>query len=239
VHLRRASGHIRKDAAHTNPWTLSALSLEQLEGIQGGTMGYQYRGIPCYKNPFDLALYTMLLWEQKPQTIIELGSGEGGSAVWFASQLEALGLPGAVYSFDITPVTTVEYPGVTFAKADIHALDASLSKTFIDSLPRPFLIIEDGPHTFDASLAAMKFFDRYLSPGDYLVIEDGIVLELGLKHYDNGPRRAIDQFLSETDGRYIIDRRLCDYYGTNVTWNTNGYLTCVADSPTDNTPESW
>ena len=40
-------------------------------------MNYTYKGVPTYKNPFDLALYQLLLWEQKPRTLIEIGSKWG------------------------------------------------------------------------------------------------------------------------------------------------------------------
>jgi cephalosporin hydroxylase len=42
--------------------------------------------------------------------------------------------------------------------------------------------------------------------------------------YDGGPLRAIHEFLARTNGRYEIDRTLCDTFGTNVTWNVDGYL---------------
>src|SRR5271166_419417 len=45
-----------------------------LETIQHGTMNYSCKGVPTYKSPFDLALYQLLLWEQKPRTLIEIGS---------------------------------------------------------------------------------------------------------------------------------------------------------------------
>ena len=96
-------------------------------------------------------------------------------------------------------------------------------------LPRPLLIVEDGPHIYEASLSALRFFDSYLDQGDYIVIEDGIVDELGLSEYRSGPRRAIHQFLHEAGGRYEIDRHLCDYFGQNVTWNTDGYLRRVTN----------
>jgi cephalosporin hydroxylase len=40
---------------------------------------YTYRGVPMLKNPFDLALYLLLLWRLKPRTVIEIGSKSGGS----------------------------------------------------------------------------------------------------------------------------------------------------------------
>jgi cephalosporin hydroxylase len=42
--------------------------------------------------------------------------------------------------------------------------------------------------------------------------------------YDGGPLRAIHEFLARAGDRYEVDRTLCDYYGTNVTWNVDGYL---------------
>ena len=44
------------------------------------------------------------------------------------------------------------------------------------------------------------------------------------KKYDGGPTRAIQEFLNNNQDRFIIDESYCDYYGHNVTWNSNGYL---------------
>ena len=56
-------------------------------------------------------------------------------------------------------------------------------------------------------------------------LEDGILSDmLVADHYAGGPARAIDEFLRASDGRYAIDRRYCDYFGRNVTWNVHGYL---------------
>ena len=42
---------------------------------------YTYRGVPMLKNPFDLALYLLLLRRLKPRTVIEIGSKSGGSGL--------------------------------------------------------------------------------------------------------------------------------------------------------------
>src|SRR5207237_10311735 len=52
----------------------SKLAPPLLDTIQRGTMAYTYKGIPALKNPFDWAVYPMLVWEKRPQTIIEIGS---------------------------------------------------------------------------------------------------------------------------------------------------------------------
>ena len=72
-----------------------------LSTVQNGTMNYSYKGISTLKCPFDLALYSLLLWNLKPRTIIEIGSNKGGSAIWLADQLRAFAIDGHVWSYDL------------------------------------------------------------------------------------------------------------------------------------------
>ena len=200
------------------------ISREALESIQKGTLGFSYRGFGCWKSPFDLALYTLLLQNLRPRTIVELGSGEGGSALWFADLVTSLKLGAHVYSFDLQPVSWIVDSRISFESADIYQLGGSRLSEVLRSAERPVLVIEDGPHSYAACLEALEFCDSFLHPGDYIVIEDGIVHSLGLEGYDDGPTRAIASFLRNHKHRYETDRTYCDYYGPNFTWNPNGYL---------------
>ena len=56
---------------------MSELPYELLMKIQEGTMAYRYRGVPLLKNPFDLAIYPLLLERARPRTLIEIGSYRG------------------------------------------------------------------------------------------------------------------------------------------------------------------
>ena len=76
----RREGALPGDAAGV----MSDLPYELLMKIQQGTMAYRHRGVPLLKNPFDLALYPLLLERARPRTLIEIGSYSGGSALWFA-----------------------------------------------------------------------------------------------------------------------------------------------------------
>jgi len=202
----------------------SALARRNLRTIQAGTLGYHYNNVPCLKNPFDLALYTMLLGQLRPTTIVEVGSAAGGSALWFAAQARAQRLECRVLSVDINKVTTVSDPDVEFIGGDIHHLNDTPLPAMLSNRTGPLLVIEDGPHTYAGTLAALRFFDRYLQPGDYIVVEDGIAKDLGYRSLRNGPNRAVRRFLSDHGDRYTVDRSYCDFYGRNVTWNPNGYL---------------
>ena len=47
-----------------------------------------------------MAIYTKLIWDLKPATLIEVGTLKGGSALWLADMLSAAGLAARVVSVD-------------------------------------------------------------------------------------------------------------------------------------------
>jgi cephalosporin hydroxylase len=189
--------------------------------IQAGAMAYTYRGRPLLKNPFDLAIYPLLLERLQPRTLIEIGSHRGGSALWFADQREDL----RVWSVDLEPPTDAVHPRVTFLRGDSARLGATLTPAMLAAIERPLLVVEDSSHQASDVAAALDFFDPWLQPGEYIVIEDGILEAMRVPElYGGGPLHAIREFLARAGGRYEIDRSLCDLFGRNVTWNVDGYL---------------
>jgi hypothetical protein len=70
---------------------------------QGVDQPFEWRKLAVYKTVWDLAIYQMLMSALQPRTVIELGSGSGGSAVWLADMGVAAGADCQVHTFDITP----------------------------------------------------------------------------------------------------------------------------------------
>lgn len=203
----------------------SDIGYELLMKIQEGTMAYTYRGLPLLKNPFDLAIYSLLLQRAKPRTLVEVGSYMGGSAVWFADQAGLLGLGTKVLSIDLEVPATEANASVQFLRGDARELQEVLPPSVLGALPRPLMVVEDSSHLSGTTAAVLEFFDPWLRPGEYIVIEDGILSDMRVADlYDGGPLRAVEEFLAKSAGRYEIDRGLCDYFGRNVTWNVDGYL---------------
>ncbi len=194
--------------------------------IMRGLIDYRYRDIPTQKHPVEIALYMRLIWELKPRTIIEIGSLFGGSAIWMADTLNSYGIEGRVISIDQKPPSPPYKPmNVSFMQGDQNNLVATLTDELIATLPRPWLIIEDASHHYSPTLAVLRFFDPLLRSGEYIVVEDANVTEMGVDaHFKGGPARAIAEFLRERGRDYEIDTRYCDQYGRNVTGNPNGYL---------------
>ncbi len=215
----------RIDQVRGRPFAVG-LSPEVLSRVQAGVMATRYRGVAFLKNPFDVVLYMRLLESLRPRTIIEVGSCEGGSAVWFRDQASALGLDTKVISLDISPPAQA-FDGVSFMHGDAGAPDRTFPHGLLASSPHPWLVVEDSAHTYDTTKAVMDYFDRLLIRGDYLVVEDGVVADLPTDpygRYEDGPNRAVAEFLAETGERYEIDERQCDYFGHNVTYCPNGWL---------------
>lgn len=212
------------------PWNTS-LPYDLMMSIQNALHNYSYKGVPLQKNPFDFAIYPILIWNLKPRTIIEIGSKNGGSALWFGDLMDNFGIDGHVYSLDIVKVTDVTHPRVTFIEGDGRDLAESFSPQFLSGLPRPLLVIEDADHSYQTSKAVLDFFHPYLNPDEYIIIEDGIISDI-IKDasYSSGPHKALKQFLSEHQGEYEIDGEYCDFFGYNLTWGTNGYLKKLAKS---------
>jgi cephalosporin hydroxylase len=201
----------KKHKVHFNPQTL-------FEGHHKIT----YRGIKAIKCPFDYVLYQMLIWEIKPDLIIEIGTNKGGAALYYADLLNIIG-KGEVHTIDIVKGQSDSFldnnPRIKLFVDGYQGYDLKLAQGF-DTI----LVIEDGSHTYEDTLAAITKFGPIVTKNSYLIVEDGIIDELGQKReYNGGPLKAIDEFL-ESNKNFIIDRRWCDMFGTNATFNVDGFL---------------
>lgn len=185
------------------------------ETKSGRNRGFRvhWRGIPMLKDPFTLALYSNLLWELRPRTIIEVGAFRGGSACWLADMASAMGLESKVTSFDLEPPTLPFYHGgVTFEWFDARSPEAEIARITAANGPRPLLIIED-VHVETTRLLSCLF--GLLEAGDYLVVEDTCDPE---KH------EALALFLEEREEALLVDTLYTDAFGYNATWNWNSFL---------------
>lgn len=209
----------------------SGIPPEVLKHIQGGVLKSRYKGVRMLKSPFDLYLYGALLERLRPGTVIEIGTLEGGSAVWFADQMQIHGIKPCVVSVDKNSRPVIRDPRVLFLEADAMNLASVFDTDHLAHLPRPWLVVEDSAHTFEVTRAVLDYFDASLQPGDYIVVEDGNVRDMPdemYRRYGDGPNRAVADFLARKCTRYKVDVSLCDFFGPNYTYNPCGYIQRVA-----------
>jgi cephalosporin hydroxylase len=179
---------------------------------QGTAACLSWRGSPLFKSVFDFAILPMLIWELRPGTVFEIGSGTGASARWIADVIESFGLTSQVYSADIKPVTE-PYAGVHFLAGDSRSPMTLFGADLLRSAPRPFLVIEDAHANVQNVLL---YIDDFLMSGDYLFIEDSL-----LKGED------LNAFLSEWPQRYLVDTHYTDFFGRNATSAINSIFVKV------------
>jgi cephalosporin hydroxylase len=192
-----------------------------INGIDKGHHNTTYRGVSCKKSPFDYVIYQMIIEEVKPDLIIEIGSFKGGSAFYLADLLELHG-KGEIHTIDIEDRIddrVKDHKRIKFFAKGWENYDLGLVKDF-----KSVLVIEDGSHEYQDTLQAMIKFSTAVSRGSYLIIEDGIIDELGLSgEYNGGPVKAIKKFLGENK-HFEIAYNWADFFGKNATFNTIGYL---------------
>ena len=170
-----------------------------------------WKGLPLFKTTFDMAIYSMILQEIKPDIIIELGSGMGGSAIWLADITNSLGLKTHIYSFDIN-MPKVKHDKVTFINCDLYNTDELKKLLNLYNIKGKKIIIEDAHVNL---LNILNFFDKILIEDDYLIIEDS-----------ESKQRIINTFTSTNNKKYRLDQFYLDFFGTNITSCINSIFKC-------------
>ncbi len=202
----------------------SAFSYPFLRKYQDGVMKHHYRGIECLRSPIDMAIQGRAIWDLKPGTIIEIGSHKGASALWMADMIDNYGYDTGLYSIDIT-TPDLRDDRITFVQGDVHDLGPAFDAHNLRNAPRPWFVLEDSAHTYDACTAALSFLATVMQKGDLLCMEDGLLVELGVgDNYGGGPNRAIAEFYEANPGVFEVDEALCDTFGQNATYAPNGYM---------------
>lgn len=189
-------------------------------------MRHSWRGVPMLKHPVEAALYPLLFWEARPRTIFEIGSSSGGSAIYFSDVMRSFGLDCQILTLDVAvPNPAIKPDNVRFMFGDAGRLGDTLTAELLQGCQRPWLIIEDSSHQYADTLAVLRFFDPMMRTGEYVVVEDANVTDMGDDgRFAGGPGRALEEFLATAHDRYVIDRDYCDRFGHNYTGNPNGYL---------------
>lgn len=200
-----------------------------LEGILKGHHKMMYRGIKAIKCPFDYVIYQMIINEIKPDLIIEIGTAYGGSSLYLADILLQIG-SGVLHTIDISEdyfnTNTEDLRNLIEAHPRIQKFLGGYQNynlNSVSSFPK-IMLIEDGSHNYLDVLNVMNKFRDIVTKDSYMIIEDGCVNWMGTESdFDGGPLRAISEFLPQNP-EFQIDRKWCDFFGYNTTFNPNGYL---------------
>lgn len=155
--------------------------------------------LPMIKHVDDLARYAKVIEATQPQALIECGSWSGHSARWFAS----LGLD--VLSIDIAPDrAATASDGVRALVGD--TCDPGIIEqvtAWVDG--RRCMVSLDSDHCEHHVRREIELYRELVSPGCYLVVEDGIIdwltapKPLGCDVFTGSVLAAIEDMLDHDD----------------------------------------
>lgn len=178
-------------------------------------------GTQIEKMPFDTWIYQEIIYETKPDVLIEAGTFRGGSAYYFASIFDMV-KRGRVLTMDI-----VDYPDKPRHKRITYLLGSSTSDAIVQKIKssiRPserVMVSLDSDHSKGNVLKELAAYSGMVTVGNYLVVEDtDINGHPVFPSFGPGPMEAVQEFL-KANPNFIQDRSR-EKYG--VTFFPGGWL---------------
>jgi cephalosporin hydroxylase len=163
-----------------------------------------FENVPIEKNPLDLWMMQQIIYETRPDFVVETGTFKGGSALYWAYTLNGMGLENSrVITMDIQDLTgtaatnTLWKKYVTFLKGSSTAPEV-VSEIAQRVKGRKVLVTLDSDHSAEHVLAEIKAYAPMVNRGSYLVVEDTHMDGVPTApDFGPGPLSAVLKFLKE------------------------------------------
>jgi cephalosporin hydroxylase len=192
----------------------------------------KWRGVPVLKCPADLFTYQEILYETRPDIVIECGTANGGTAYFIASVMDMI-KNGKVLSIDITPhrhpVTEERdifrpfHERIRYLQGydDVDIRTIGYLKKVLKA-HKSVMVILDSDHQKEHVLKQLKIYSELVTKGHYMIVEDtNLGYSVDRKEYkNNSPLDAIKEWIvdhPEFRIDYERERQI-------VTANPFGYL---------------
>ncbi len=195
---------------------------------QGGTWrDTHWLGTPTLKCPMDMWAYQEILWNMRPDLIIETGTFRGGSALFLATICD-LTNSGHIVSIDIE-----ERDGLPKHDRITYLTGSSISSEIVSEVTQmaegmeTVMVILDSAHEKDHVLNEISAYSPLVTLGSLLVVEDthlnGHPIRSG---FGPGPMEAVEDFMVGNSSFEV------DPIGSKflMTFNPGGYLRRVNEA---------
>ena len=184
---------------------------------------FSWMGRPIIALPQDMIAMQELIWEVKPDLIIETGVAHGGSIVYYASLLELIGGEGLVLGIDID----IRKHNRDLIEAHpmmkrIKLLEGSSTSNEIvsqvkeiASSKKKIMVCLDSNHTHEHVYNELKLYAPLTTVGSYCIVFDTVVedkptdWDWGIRTWGvgNNPKTAVRAYLKENDN-FEIDKSI-------------------------------
>lgn len=202
---------------------------------------FSWLGRPIIQFPQDIIAMQEIIWQVRPDLIIETGIAHGGSIIFYASMLELIGENGQVLGIDIdihhhNRIAIENHPlAKRISMIEGSSVDDHVAQKICDFAKdeRRVMVVLDSNHTHEHVLTELKLYSPLVTKGSYLVVFDTVIEDMPEDFFSdrpwgkgNNPKTAVAEFLKSTD-RFVIDKEIEDKL--LITVAPGGYLKCVKD----------
>jgi len=188
----------------------------------------KWLGIPMWKLPSDSLIIQDIIYEVKPDYIVETGTAYGGSALFYASLCELID-HGSVLTIDIefkhdhilSEVKQSVKDRITYiGGSSINEIVVSRVKDICEG--KRNIVLLDSWHTKEHVLQELKLYSPLVSVGSYIIVEDTHVNghPVPWKWNDEGPWGAVEEFMKDNE-EFEVDYSKEKYL---MTFNPSGWL---------------
>lgn len=219
----------RKDRINSNEGNEALNNAADLFNLESNKAQYSYNfswmGRPIIQYPQDMIAMQEIIWEIKPDLIIETGIAHGGSLIFYASMLELIGSPGKVLGIDIDirSHNREEIEKHPFFKRIEMIEGSALDLEIIERVKeytkdkKTVMVCLDSNHTHEHVLRELQLYSPFVTEGSYLVVFDTIVEDMPKDMYDrpwnvgDNPKTAVREFLKGNEDfevDHFIDNKL-------------------------------
>lgn len=172
-------------------------------------------GHPIWQPPTDLWTIQETIAEIRPSLLIETGTNRGGAALFYAHLFDLMN-HGRVVTVDIQKSHDLMHPRIKFL------LGSSVDDKIVAEIERethesPVMVILDADHSYEHVAKEMDAYNRFVTPGSYLMVQDGVVDASGR----GGPLKAIHEFLP-LHPEFQVDHERCNRF--LITYHPMGWL---------------
>jgi cephalosporin hydroxylase len=187
---------------------------------------FSWMGRPIIQYPQDIIAMQEIIWDIKPDLIIETGIAHGGSLIYYASLLELIG-KGEVLGIDIdirqhNKAEIEKHPmfkRIRMIQGSSISVEVLRQVTECAKGKEKILVCLDSNHTHDHVLTELELYSPFVSKDSYLVVFDTIVEDLPEGYFSqkrpwgvgNNPKTAVHEFLRHNrqfEIDYSIDNKV-------------------------------
>lgn len=149
--------------------------------------GFSWLGRPIIQLPDDMIRYQEVIWNVKPNVIIETGVAHGGSLIYSASLLKLIeNINSKVIGIDID-IRKHNYDAIKQHPLSENIeliVGSSIDKKIIDEVKKHLkeddkvLVVLDSCHDYSHVLEELKLYSPLVTKGSYIICTDGIQKDL-------------------------------------------------------------